>query len=95
MDEEELRQYFAGRLPARVADLERAHDEARDAGWTGPPLRTLHRLAHSLAGAAATFGFPEEAGLARRIELLLEGKEAGEAARREVGEILEELKGGG
>jgi HPt (histidine-containing phosphotransfer) domain-containing protein len=51
MDDGELRQYFAGRLPARVAEVERARDEARDAGWTGPPLRTLHRLAHSLAGA--------------------------------------------
>jgi HPt (histidine-containing phosphotransfer) domain-containing protein len=91
MDEGELRQYFAGRLPARVADLERAHGEARDAGWTGPPLKTFHRLAHSLAGAAATFGFPEEAALSRRIEGLLEGA-VGEETAREIAEILEELK---
>jgi periplasmic divalent cation tolerance protein len=93
MDDGELRQYFAGRLPARVAEVERARDEARDAGWTGPPLRTLHRLAHSLAGAAATFGFPDEAARARRIERLLEEGEPGEAAQREIGEILAGLKG--
>lgn len=91
MDEGELRQYFAGRLPARVAELEHARDEARDAGWAGPPLRTLHRLAHSLAGAAATFCFPEEADRARRIEKLLEG-EVGEAQVREIAEILDGLK---
>jgi len=87
VEDAELRAYFAGRLPARIAEIERARDEARDAGWTGPPLRTLHRLAHSLAGAAATFGFPEEAGQARRIEKLLEG-EVGEEVVREVEGIL-------
>jgi HPt (histidine-containing phosphotransfer) domain-containing protein len=94
MDDGELKQYFAGRLPARIAEVERARDEARDAGWSGPPLRTLHRLSHSLAGAAATFGFPEEAARARRIEKLLEKGEIGEEAQREIGEILGELKKG-
>src|SRR4029077_13531254 len=48
-----------------------ARDAARDAGWTGEPLRTFHRLAHSLAGVGATFGFPEITTAARRLESLL------------------------
>jgi HPt (histidine-containing phosphotransfer) domain-containing protein len=71
MDDQELRRYFAGRLPDRLAEVERARDDARDAGWTGDPLRTFHRLAHSLAGAGATFGYPEVSDLARGLERLL------------------------
>ena len=40
---EELRQYFAGRLPERLAELETARAAARDAGWIAEPLR---RKAH-------------------------------------------------
>ncbi|HEY0514737.1 MAG TPA: Hpt domain-containing protein [Thermoanaerobaculia bacterium] len=71
MDDEELRSYFAGRLPDRLAEVERAGHAARAAGWTGEPLRTFHRLAHSLAGAGATFGHPEVSELARGLERLL------------------------
>lgn len=96
MDERELREYFAGRLPDRAADLERAHGEARDAGWTGPPLRTFHRLAHSLAGAGTTFGFPEVTAIARRVEALLAAAMAEESipeeARREIGLLLGRLR---
>jgi diguanylate cyclase (GGDEF)-like protein len=68
---EDLRRYFAYRLPARVSEVEAARDAARDAGWTGEPLRTFHRLAHSLTGAGATFGFPEVSEVARHLEDLL------------------------
>jgi HPt (histidine-containing phosphotransfer) domain-containing protein len=93
----DLRRYFAGRLPARVAEVEAARDAARDAGWAPEPLRTLHRTAHSLAGAGATFGFPEVTELARRLEALLapaldRGEPPGEAARREVDDLLAGLR---
>jgi diguanylate cyclase (GGDEF)-like protein len=65
---EDLRRYFAYRLPARISEIEAARDAARDAGWGMEPLRTFHRLAHSLSGAGATFGFPEVSALARRLE---------------------------
>src|SRR3954463_13445270 len=42
---EDLRRYFAYRLPARVSEVEAARDAARDAGWRDAPLRTFHRLA--------------------------------------------------
>ena len=68
---EDLRRYFAYRLPARVSEIEAARDAARDAGWGIEPLRTFHRLAHSLSGAGATFGFPEVSEASRRLESLL------------------------
>jgi periplasmic divalent cation tolerance protein len=67
----ELREYFAGRLPERLAEIEEACRAARDAGFTGEPLRTFHRLVHSLAGAGGTFGFPEVSEVSRGLERLL------------------------
>ena len=67
----ELREYFAGRLPERLAEIEEACRAAREAGFTGEPLRTFHRLAHSLAGAGGTFGFPEVSDVSRGLERLL------------------------
>jgi HPt (histidine-containing phosphotransfer) domain-containing protein len=74
---QEMKSYFAGRLPARIAEVEAARDAVRSAGWTGEPLRTFHRLAHSLAGAGATFGFPEVSDLAGRLERRLKALLAG------------------
>lgn len=74
---EEMQRYFAGRLPARIAEVEAARDAARGAGWAGEPLRTFHRLSHSLAGAGATFGFPAVSDLAGRLERRLKAVLAG------------------
>jgi len=95
MEEGELRHYFAGRLPDRLAEVERARDAARAAGWTGDPLRAFHRLTHSLAGAGATFGFPEVSDLARRLESLLENalREGKPPEEAEVNGFLEGLRG--
>jgi HPt (histidine-containing phosphotransfer) domain-containing protein len=68
---EELRRYFAGRLPDRLTEVEDAGAAAREAGWAGEPLRRFHRLAHSLVGAGATFGFPGVTEHARTLERLL------------------------
>jgi diguanylate cyclase (GGDEF)-like protein len=91
---EDLRRYFAYRLPARVSEVEAARDAARDAGWTGEPLRTFHRLAHSLAGAGATFGFPEVSAVARRLEDLLKAALGSSAPldESEVGDLLTRLR---
>ena len=67
----ELREYFAGRLPERLAEIEEACRSAREAGFAGEPLRTFHRLVHSLAGAGGTFGFPEVSEVSRGLERLL------------------------
>jgi len=91
---EELRRYFAGRLPERLAEIAAARVAARNAGWTDEALRHFHRLAHSLAGSGSTFGFPAVTEHARTLERLLkkqlddgEGVEDGE-----VEEILQRLR---
>ena len=93
----ELREYFAGRLPERLAEIEEACRAAREAGFTGEPLRTFHRLVHSLAGAGGTFGFPEVSEVSRGLEHLLkpllgEGTPPGEAQIGEIGDFLARLR---
>jgi HPt (histidine-containing phosphotransfer) domain-containing protein len=67
----ELQEQFAGRLPARLAEIEEAWQAALGSGWDGGALRQLYRLTHSLSGAAATFGFAAVAADAARLESLL------------------------
>src|SRR5690349_8635964 len=85
----ELRAYFAGRLPERLAEIEEACRAAREAGFAGEPLRTFHRLAHSLAGAGGTFGFPEVSEVSRDLEHLLKKCLGSESPpnESEIGEI--------
>lgn len=63
---------FLGRLPVRYQKMNQAlalcrADPAVDANWV-----ELHRLIHSLAGAAGSFGCDELGTKAGLIELLLE-----------------------
>jgi diguanylate cyclase (GGDEF)-like protein len=63
-----LRDYFAARLPDRLREVEEAWEQARRSGWGEAEARTFHRLAHSLTGAGATFGFPAVTEAARLLE---------------------------
>ena len=94
LEAEELRRYFAGRLPARLTEVEEAAAAAREAGWAAEPLHHFHRLAHSLVGAGATFGFPGITEHARALERLLKAHLNGgpPPAVSEVAEILGRLR---
>ncbi|HYG62509.1 MAG TPA: Hpt domain-containing protein [Thermoanaerobaculia bacterium] len=93
----ELQEQFARRLPERVAEIEEAWQAALGAGWEAGRLRQLFRLAHSLRGAAATFGFADAAAIASRLESLLQevtasgGPPDEEIARRIAG-LVDELR---
>jgi chemotaxis protein histidine kinase CheA len=91
---EELRRYFAGRLPERLTEVEDAGTAAREADWAAEPLRHFHRLAHSLVGAGATFGFPGVTEHARTLECLLKAHLDGGPPPpvAEVAEILDRLR---
>jgi HPt (histidine-containing phosphotransfer) domain-containing protein len=93
LEAEELRRYFAGRLPARLTEVEEAAAAAREAGWAAEPLRQFHRLAHSLVGAGTTFGFPGITEHARTLERLLKAHLNGgpPPAAAEIAEIAEIL----
>jgi HPt (histidine-containing phosphotransfer) domain-containing protein len=94
LEVEELRRYFAGRLPERLTEVEAAGTAAYDAGWSAEPLRHFHRLAHSLVGAGATFGFPAVTEHARTLERLLKARLEGGPPPpvAEIAEILERLR---
>jgi HPt (histidine-containing phosphotransfer) domain-containing protein len=64
----DLRGSFRLRLAERMREIEEAWEAARAAGDALEPLRHLHRLVHSLAGAAGTFGYPEVSAAARLLE---------------------------
>lgn len=71
LEMQELRGYFAGRLPDRLREIDEAWKRVRDSAWSPESLRDLHRLVHSLAGAGATFGFPEVTRTSRDLERFL------------------------
>lgn len=63
-----LHEYFAGRLPDRLREIDEAWQAVRESAWNEEAVRLLYRLAHSLSGAGATFGFPAVSEAARALE---------------------------
>jgi chemotaxis protein histidine kinase CheA len=74
-----LQEYFAGRLPERLREIDEAWQRVRETTWSGEALKSFHRLTHSLAGAGATFGFDgvsdASRSLERRLKAVLQGAE--------------------
>ena len=74
-----LQEYFAGRLPDRLHEIEEAWRRVRESAWGAEELKVFHRLAHSLAGAGGTFGFAAvtdaSRALERRLKAVLQGQE--------------------
>src|SRR5215212_10506471 len=91
----ELQEYFAGRLPERLADLEEAWAAVAASGWETGSVRTLHRLVHSLTGAGSTFGYPEVSRTARGLERFLKAvlDAGGPSAEEAAGQVERLLEG--
>lgn len=87
----QLRETFAARLPARLAEVDAAWEEARAAAFEPAALFRFLRLVHSLAGAGTTFGFPAVTAVAKRMERLLQPLVRAQAAPSAAG--AEELAG--
>ena len=68
---EALRAAYAEHLPDKLAEIETHWQSMRDGEWDDGDARTLHRLVHTLAGSAPTFGFAEVGSRARDAERLL------------------------
>jgi HPt (histidine-containing phosphotransfer) domain-containing protein len=77
-----LREAFRSRLPDYRADLVRIRSAFHASGEGG--LRDLRAVAHSLAGAAGTFGFPEIGEIALELETAADKSLSGDAGREAV-----------
>ena len=65
---QDLQRAFAERLPGRIEDIRSRHRQLAAAGWNLQEAEALHRLVHSLTGAAGTFGMRSLSDTARHIE---------------------------
>lgn len=79
LDESSLHAYFAQRLPERLREVEEGWHRVRETAWSEEAVKTFHRLAHSLAGAGATFGFGAVTDAARALEIRLKAVVQGAA----------------
>jgi HPt (histidine-containing phosphotransfer) domain-containing protein len=68
-------EYLQG-LASRLAQLEQLRSLI-EGGPSQEPCSALHRLAHSIAGSGATFGYSDLSARARALELLLATNAAG------------------
>lgn len=88
-----LRQHFSGRLPERLREIEDAWRNACASDWREEEAKTAHRLAHSLVGAGATFGFPAVTAAARLLEQRLKPVALGAGAPPDDATVAELLAG--
>jgi chemotaxis protein histidine kinase CheA len=95
LDERSLHEYFARRLPARLGEIEEGWRQVRETAWSEEPVKTFHRLVHSLAGAGTTFGFAAVTETARALEVRLKAVLRGVEPHPDdaaVENLLEELR---
>lgn len=62
---------FAAKLPAKLQEIEEALKQFIQDSSDHEALKLLHRLLHTMAGSAGTFGFPEMGLQARALEARL------------------------
>lgn len=62
---------FAAKLPAKLQEIEEALKQFIQDSSDHDALKLLHRLLHTMAGSAGTFGFPEMGLQARALEARL------------------------
>jgi chemotaxis protein histidine kinase CheA len=67
-----LREGFRGEVAERRAAIAAAWRAIEAEGWADDRAEVVERLSHSLAGSAATFGFPGLSEAARVVELAVE-----------------------
>jgi HPt (histidine-containing phosphotransfer) domain-containing protein len=89
-----LRETFRSRLPDYHANLVRARSAFISSGEEG--VRELRKMAHALAGAAGTFGFPEIGDVAMEVEAtadaVLSGDESREAVIGPLRQLIKEVE---
>ncbi len=64
---------FGQKLPARLAAIDAALQDCRDQPQQQEHVETLHRLLHTMAGSAGTFGYDALGLRAREFEQEVKG----------------------
>ncbi|MBO9518900.1 MAG: Hpt domain-containing protein [Porphyrobacter sp.] len=78
-----LRTRFVARAQTEVAELREAHRQG--------DMTTMRRIAHSLAGNAGLFGWPEFGAHARELESVLEQAAANEEILPKLEALIAEM----
>jgi chemotaxis protein histidine kinase CheA len=90
-----LARSYRAQLPAKIEAIGKAAAPFEAGKWDVETLTTVYRLAHSLTGSAAIYGFEEIRLIAEGIEKLLsvalEGQAATAARLAEVAPLLQAL----
>ncbi len=92
-----LREAYAVRLREQLGELNEIWQNSRRRGWDGEALAALHILAHGLAGAGATFGYPAVSEAAAPLEelagnILRAGAAPSDAQRDRIAQFVETLR---
>lgn len=91
----EMTAEYRSALPHKLSHIEALWKELVSGEWSPERYEELRRSAHTIAGAAKTFGLPAVSEAARALELALEnfgdGK-AGSENLRGVGALVEALQ---
>jgi len=66
-----LKDSYADQVPQKLAEIDELWATLVDDGWDEETFKTLHRMAHSMAGSAQVFGFTAMGKSARELEMLL------------------------
>ena len=67
-----LRNVYAEQLPAKIGLIAETGSRLLGGASDGEELEALQRMAHNLAGYAATFGFPALTASARILEIYVQ-----------------------
>lgn len=67
----ELRKSYVKQLPNKLAEIRKAQEDALSTSYNQEAMFKFYRLAHSLAGSGAIYGFAVIGDKARALELAL------------------------
>ena len=92
----EIKTQYIEQLPERISRIASDWKQCTENGYEEDCLRNLFRMAHSLKGSGATFGFENISMLATRLdnafsELVDSGSKPSEERARQVGQFIIEL----
>jgi HPt (histidine-containing phosphotransfer) domain-containing protein len=91
-DFEALRRIYLNMVPARIADIRTAVDEAKRRRWARGDVEALYHLVHRLVGSSAIYGLKDVSRAARALEEGVTGLLEGRPAHDALGDLAEAVE---